>query len=156
MSGLSNPVQHHAMGRSDSTSQGRKEFETVGKQLANTTGIYIMVDVNPIEGNNYYQLNIVDMDGSSKLSKVITISFEKGAGFIAVENPAINGEFKLMTNLKNPNFILLNSVGKSIDIRFINEQSNSYKVKVASPIASMYYLNIVSDGKVTTKKVLTQ
>ena len=94
------------------------------------------------------------MVGTSKLSKVISVHFEKGSSFILVENPAVNGEFKVNTNLNNPTFRLLNSLGQSISIELSKQSSNLFNIKAINKTSGMYYLNIISDGKLTTKKVL--
>ena len=93
------------------------------------------------------------MDGKFTLSNIISVNFENGGNFVTLENPAINGEFKVMTNLKNPRFTLLNSFGQSVEATIVETNTNNYSIRAKS-VAGLYYLHIFSDGKVVTKKVL--
>ena len=136
-------------------SENAKEFGSIA--TVNTNGIsqYNYADINPIEGINYYRLKMVDIDGTSKLSKVISVNFEKGASFVSVENPANNGEFKAMTNLKNAKFTLLNSLGTRVNLLINVESNNIYRMRTQAP-AGLYYLNIESNGKLITRKIVLQ
>jgi Bacterial Ig domain/Cadherin-like domain/Disaggregatase related repeat len=116
--------------------------------------IHNTIDTSPIEGINYYRLKMVDLDGSSKLSNIIQVNFEKGGSYISVENPENNGEFKVMTNLKNPRFTLLSTLGTKVEMNVIVTGNNNFTIKAVNSVAGVYYLNIVSDGKLVTKKLL--
>lgn len=136
-------------------SNNGKEFGAIGKVYANKLSIYNHADFNPTEGNNYYRLKMVDIDGTSKLSQVISINFEKGGNYISVENPANNGEFKVMTNLKNPKFILFSALGNRLGITNAENSKNNYTLKAHNVAVGIYYLNIVSeDGKIFTRKII--
>jgi SdrD B-like domain len=134
-------------------SANAKEFGTIGTVRGNKSAFYNQIDANPKEGVNYYRLKMVDADGTSKLSNTISVSFDKDGSFVSIENPANNGEFKVMTNLKNPRFTLMNSLGQRIEMQMVETSNNNYTIK-ASSAAGLYYLNIVSNGKLVTKKVL--
>ena len=131
-----------------------KEFGSIGKVNGANTNYYNLIDNNPSEGINYYRLKMVDLDGSSKFSKIIQVRFEKGFEFVSVENPATNGEFKVMTNFKNPIFTLLSSLGSKVEINVTVLSNNSFELKSMNSVAGIYYLNIESNGKLVTKKVL--
>jgi hypothetical protein len=131
-----------------------KEFGSIAKVTGNKASIYNHTDVNPSEGINYYRLKMVDLDGKSTLSDIVSVTFEKGANFVSVENPANNGEFKVMTNLKNPRFTLLTTFGSKVETNIVSLQNNIYAIKAMNTSAGMYYLNIEANGKFITKKVL--
>jgi hypothetical protein len=99
-------------------------------------------------------LKMIDLDGSSTLSKVISMSFEKGGAFVIVENPASNGTFKLNTNLKNPQITLLGTLGQRIALTITADGKNNYILTTPNAVTGIYYLTILSDNKVTTRKVL--
>ena len=134
-------------------SENAKEFGSIATVNSNGISQYNYADINPIEGINYYRLKMVDIDGTSKLSKVISVNFEKGAYFVSVENPANNGEFALNTNMKDAKFTLLNSLGVKVNLQINETGHNGFALKSTAP-AGVYYLNIVSKGKVVTKKVV--
>ncbi len=137
-------------------SKDSKTFEKIGNEKGtnqkNEILDYRFLDLNN-KLNAYYRLKLVDIDGKATLSNVIFVTFEKGANFISVENPANNGEFKVVTNLKNPKFTLLNAIGMAVNAS-IYGSGNQFTVKVNNATAGIYYLNIVSNGKLVTKKVL--
>jgi CshA-type fibril repeat protein len=130
-----------------------KEFGNIGKVTANKAAAYNLADLNPTEGLNYYRLKMVNNDGSAEISKVISVSFEKGGLFVAVENPANNGEFKVITNIKNAKITLLNGLGQSISHTIVN-LNGAYGIKVNNPNAGTYFIGIQSNGKLITRKVI--
>ena len=97
---------------------------------------------------------MVDLDRSLQFSKTITVSFEKGANYVTVENPAINGEFKVTTNMKNPNFKLFNRLGQNVEFKMNITEKNGFILKLNNPVSGVYFLNIESNGKVKTKKLI--
>jgi Bacterial lectin/Surface adhesin CshA repetitive domain/Secretion system C-terminal sorting domain len=135
-------------------SPNAKEFGQIGIIKVNKSSIYNQIDENPIEGINYYRLKMVDLDGTSKLSKTISVNFEKGGVYVAVENPANNSEFKVMTNIKNAKITLLSQLGKAMALNMIDNGNGSYSLKVSNLIAGTYFLGIQNNGKLITKKVI--
>jgi CshA-type fibril repeat protein len=135
-------------------SQTAKEFGSIATINASKKVIYNYNDLQPNEGDNYYRLKMVDLNGTSTHSKIVNISFEKNGSFIAVENPAKNGEFKVMTNMKNAKFTLVNGLGVRISTNTIDLGRNSYQIIVNQATSGMYFLIVESNGKLQTKKVL--
>ena len=131
-----------------------KEFGGFAVVKGTNANIYNSIDNNPIEGLNYYRLKMIDVDGTSKLSNIISVNFEKGRRFITVENPTNSGAFKVMTNLKNPSFNLLTTLGSRVEFEVIESTINMFTLKVKNSVAGVYFLRIASEGKVVTKKVL--
>jgi hypothetical protein len=128
-----------------------KEFGTIATLSAEN---HQFVDTKPLIGENYYRLKMVDLDGKSQLSKTVLVNFEKGASFVTVENPARNGAFNVISNLINPQFTLLNSMGQRTEIQVNKTAGDNYSIQTNNFVTGIYYLNIVSEGKLTTKKVL--
>jgi hypothetical protein len=131
-----------------------KEFGPVASVKGSQTSIYNYTDANPIEGINYYRLNMVDVDGSNKLSKVIALTFEKGGSYIAIENPAKNGRFTVNTNLKNPTFALLNGLGQQVPTSIASQGASKYSIEAKNPTAGIYYLTVLSNNKMSVRKIL--
>jgi hypothetical protein len=48
-----------------------KEFGTIGNVKGISQSIYNFTDTNPTEGQNYYRLRMVDLDGTTAFSKII-------------------------------------------------------------------------------------
>ncbi|MEZ4740276.1 MAG: T9SS type A sorting domain-containing protein [Flavobacteriales bacterium] len=61
--------------------------EAVGNSVVNTD--YKFMDANPLNGINYYRLQVVDQDNSSNLTQVVTVMFRKtGTPLYVFPNPA--------------------------------------------------------------------
>jgi hypothetical protein len=57
---------------------------------------YSCADHQPLAGNNYYRLQVVDLDNSAKLSRVIKINTTRGKPGIEIfPNPATGQQFIL-------------------------------------------------------------
>jgi GH35 family endo-1,4-beta-xylanase len=131
-----------------------KEFGTLAKVNGTAKNYYSTIDSNPTEGINYYRLKMIDLDGTSKLSSIIGVKFEKNADYTLVQNPAENGEIKVTTNLKDANFTLLNTTGASINSTVTQLSNNTYSIKVNKTIPGLYFLKVISNGKAKTHKIL--
>jgi O-glycosyl hydrolase len=137
-------------------SENANEFNTLGQVNAANLTNYNFQDNMPSEGNNYYRLKMVDLDGSSSFTKVINVKYEKNAPFITFENPAINGAMKVVTNLKNPEFQVFSLAGVPISYNLFKLSENNYNLKIQNKQSGMHLLNIVSEGKVFSRKILLQ
>jgi hypothetical protein len=135
-------------------SKDAKEFGSIGNVKGTNFANYNMIDNNPAEGINYYRLKMVDLDGSSKLSNIVSVNFEKVGSYVSVENPAVNGTFSVSTNFINPDFTLMNSLGQNMNISMQQLTKGNYKISTYNSVQGIYYLNILSNGKIFTKKVL--
>jgi hypothetical protein len=138
-------------------SNNSKEFVNIGRVESNGKGgLYNFTDNNPtLEATNYYRLKMIDNDGTAKLSKIVSVRFDKKEKYLIVENPANNGEFIAITNVENPNFNMVNALGKKVDISFNAIANHKYAVKVKSPVVGVYFLVLEVEGcKVLSRKVL--
>ncbi len=132
------------------------EFGQLGTISGSNSSYYNYFDNNPVEGINYYRLKMVDTDGSFKYSKIINITFKKDESFITIENPVKNGIINLKTNLENPSFTLLNSIGQNINISIRNDNSGQYSIILNNSKLGIYFLNIISGKKLQTKKLVVE
>jgi hypothetical protein len=62
------------------TSNNGIDFKNIGTKKAagnsNTSTEYLFTDVNPLNGNNFYKIKIIDKDGHFVYTKVITLVFD--------------------------------------------------------------------------------
>jgi hypothetical protein len=130
------------------------EFGSIATVNANKSIYYNFADQNPATGSNYYRLKLVDQDGSAKYSKIIAINFEKNESFVTVQNPIVNQEIIVSSNFENPKFILYNSQGQQIELNTISGQHNEYHLKANHLQSGFYILNIITNGKVISKKLV--
>jgi hypothetical protein len=137
-------------------SSTNKEFGTIGKIMGNQTATYNFTDTNPTEGQNYYKLKMVDLDGTSSFSKTIAVNFEKNGYYLSVENPVKEGEFTVRSNFENPKFSMVNSLGKKIEIFDRKRDDNLYKISIKNITSGLYFLLTESKGKIITRKILIE
>ena len=135
-------------------SSDAKDFQVIGKVNSVETSLYNYTDDQPVLGINYYRLKMVDLDGTTALSKVISVHAEKGLGTVWVENPASNGEFSVITDLRNPVFTLVSASGSKTTIAVTSTSRDTYLIHAGNSISGIYYLIISSNGSRVTKKVL--
>jgi hypothetical protein len=137
-------------------SEANKEFGTIGKVTGNNQSNYNFTDTNPTEGNNYYRLKMVDLDGSSAFSKTISVNYEKNGYYLSIENPAKNGEFMIKANYPKPSFSMVNSIGKKLEISVTEFDKNTFKIKAKNTTNGIYFLSLESEGKLLVSKVLME
>ncbi len=131
-----------------------KEFGTIGSITGTNSKYYHFSDKNPELADNYYRLKMVNNDGSYDFSRIININYEKNKNFVNIENPTNGSEINIATNIKNAKFILQNQSGMKIEANIISNGYNKYVVKPINKVSGLYFLNIISEGKIVTKKVI--
>ena len=84
---------------------------------------YSLFDANPINGTNYYRVKIINQDGTSKYSSVVTINLNKKTDQVLIyPNPIKANNFNLqITGLKKGTYILnmYNKSGQSVLLKNI-------------------------------------
>lgn len=120
-------------------------------------GKFKFLDNNFNEGINYYQLKMVDLDGSYKFSKIISIENRGEFGSTTVyPNPSPNRIFNLKNTEKFEEISLLSNDGVkySVEVRNLDEK---YEIKVPdSYAAGIYFLQFVGKNKVIRRKIILQ
>lgn len=128
------------------------EFEELGIVYANNLGDikshYEFIDNNPLIGDNYYRLKIIDLDLSFEYSKVIYDLIEKPLKISVYPNPIIMGE--------SLNII----VDEEIDELFITDL-NGYIISKNKHIPNnippgCYILTTIIKGKILTNKIMVK
>jgi hypothetical protein len=128
------------------------EFIKIDRINSSNSSVYNSTDYNPNIGPNYYRLKMIDLDGTSKYSNIISIDYDENSQFLQVENPALNGEISITTNFKNPVFKLTNSLGVNLAITK-SKTNRGFKIKANNTTIGIYYLSVFDEGKKTTKKI---
>jgi hypothetical protein len=136
------------------------EFIKLGRiQSQGTTSVtqhYNFMDKSPLKGNNYYRLKMVDLNGSSEHSRIISVANNSNSvSFELLGNPVVNREIRFVLkneSVKNARLYDLN--GKQIHFK-LNQSGNTFTLKPYSNIPTgLYILSLGSDKGVQTKKVL--
>lgn len=140
-------------------SQNTSEFGVIGKVFGSSEikGFYNFTDINPKVGSvNYYRLRMIDTDGKTTFSKIISVQFDAATAYLLVENPVSDNEILVSTNTPNPNFTLTNSIGNKISISVINLGQEKYKIKSSASLIGIYILSLQADKKIIYRKLLLQ
>ena len=114
---------------------------------------YNFRDVNPIDGVNFYRLQMVDIDGKTTYSSIIKILFTGMNGLQVFPNPATN-----MISLKglqsNGIFKIMASDGKLV--KQISVTASSMLVDISTLAKGMYILQYNNEEKTAQIKIIKQ
>ncbi|MCF2520610.1 T9SS type A sorting domain-containing protein [Dyadobacter sp. CY351] len=135
------------------------EFVNLGRiQATGTTDVtqhYSFLDQLPLQGNNYYRLTMVDLDGSTARSSIIAVANHASSiSFELLGNPVTNREVRFILKNEKPENIMLHDLnGRSIDFS-ISKTGNTYTLKPGHSITSGLYLLNLRNYPGQIKKVL--
>ncbi len=127
-------------------------FTKIATVLAkNKSGIhnYLLMDRNPLIGNNYYQLQQNDSDGKYTTSKIVVVSFKSKVILKAYPNPT-NETLNILheTSGKNTSIKIIDSKGEILAQQVVTEGTNSSSVNVSSLSPGVYFM-VYGDNSLT-------
>ena len=116
------------------------------------TNYYSSVDEQPFNGNNFYRLKTVDIDGHVTYSKIIVVKFDMQTDIKVLPNPANN-------------FITIYSSQAIQSVEIANEQGQvlqksmaggvlSKTIETSSFASGLYYVRIETSTGITVKKII--
>lgn len=132
------------------------EFWEIGSvDGGSTSGKYKFLDTDFQEGINYYQLKMVDLDGSYKMSPIISIENRGEFGSSTVyPNPSPNRVFKLKNSEEFDEINLMTNEGTRLPVE-VRKIDGTYEVKVSeSYSAGSYFLQFINSSRVIRRKVV--
>lgn len=137
-------------------------FTTLGSVATgnnpNTVQNYSYTEFKTINGNNFYRLKQVDLDGKFKYSAVVKINMT-GALWALFPNPATSKtSVQIRSQLKNVSFTLFDNYGKIVYYRSLpNVSAGEFKdIPVSNLAKGIYMLKIQSDKGSKTEKIIVQ
>nr|MBP6409991.1 T9SS type A sorting domain-containing protein [Pseudarcicella sp.] len=141
-----------------------KNWETIEKMEAIniTTSVknYSYNDKNPLLGNTYYRLKMIDINGSVSLSKAINIDNALIYGIKLFPNPT---KEKLKINFASSvgekiEVMLLDAKGKVISIENFKTQSKDFahEINLKSLNVGIYFMKISDRKRQITQKIVKQ
>lgn len=137
-----------------------RSFEGSGRVNAqgNSSNVlnYSWIDNAPAQGLNYYRMRMVDQDGRSELSRIVSVRFANDAKTVVVVNPAeADGRVLVITDVTDPHFTFANLAGRSLPITLLDHSQNRYWLLIDRPNdLRMGLLQVQSKEGVYTQKVL--
>lgn len=132
------------------------EFWEIGSVNGNAkNGKYEFLDTDFQEGTNYYQLKMVDLNGSYKMSPIISIENRGEFGSTTVyPNPSPNRIFNLKNSEEFDEINLMTNEGTRLPVE-VRKLKDTYEVKVSEAYsAGTYFLQFINKSRVIRRKVV--
>jgi hypothetical protein len=130
-------------------------FESIGSvnpNIESSTLSYQFDDVSPLDGNSYYRIQEIDLDGKSKYSTIVFLSGINDIQVSIYPNPAKDQFFIKSSNVTNTKVSITNTEGKVVlsDFQLVNEISS---IDVSTLSAGVYFVLIEDNLNTLTKKL---
>ncbi|HRI20813.1 MAG TPA: hypothetical protein PLA68_07655, partial [Panacibacter sp.] len=148
-------------------SSNATEFKTTGTQQATGNGAlqqqYGFIDVQPLQGFNYYRIKAIDKDGKITYSAIVPVNISDAGEDITVYPNPVKGKRAtiLFNNMQPGNYILLlyNMAGKKLLQKTIVHAGGSASYRLALPqsfAGGIYHLTIFSNKIKIEKNLLAE
>jgi hypothetical protein len=127
------------------------DFVQIGTTTARgTNSSYVIQDLQPVEGRNFYRLRIVDNDAKFKYSNVVLINIKGKSGIIVYPSPSSDGNINVSIAGKGSKTITLTDVAGRQLRKWDNYQNNTLRIE---GLSSGSYLVTVTDIQTGTRFV---
>lgn len=126
-------IQHSSDGKSFSDMGTKSVFDST----------YNYIDNNPFDGNNYYRLKCVTVNGSISYSKVVSINYSEKHFFSIFPNPARDfSTIAFSKTFDNGTITVYNITGKQIITQSLSGNTNSFKLNTQSLKSGFYVIKV--------------
>ncbi len=123
------------------------------KATSNTELYYSFLDENPMNGNNFYRLKQLDIDGGIEYSQVKLVKFDKTHQLQILPNPA-NASF-VIKGLRGNNTITMANVAGQVLVNTRAEGVGEQLIQIVHLPAGMYFVTVTNeDGSSEVHKVV--
>ena len=130
------------------------DFKTIeiidAKNGSTEPSLFNYTDANPMEGENYYRIQTVPLNGTPQYSEVKMLKFGKQDGIKIFPNPAndfLNIDLKVYEN-KAVNVYFYNAIGKLVKkVEVQNATSAPERVETDDFMPGSYLIRIQTEGK---------
>jgi hypothetical protein len=131
------------------------------KGNSSTTTNYNYSDKLPLDGDGYYRLKMVDIDGKFKYSKTVTVSGDKNTRPLVIYSNPFSDLIRLKVNVsraQNLNMTVSDMLGKIVISKSYQAQAgdNFVNLQPAAGGSGMYILHIHGDSYNQTVKLEKQ
>jgi hypothetical protein len=140
-----------------------KLFTAVGSKPSagnsNDVTEYIMVDNNPA-GAKYYRLKQADLNGKETVLNLITLDVPVAAHTNIFPSPLLLGQDLIVQSILSEkgtiSVLVYDSFGKLVasETKACLEGPNELGIKTAGLEKGQYFVQVLSDGELTTKKIM--
>ena len=138
-----------------------RQFTQIGEvaSLGNTTTnrSYFFVDKQPLNGNNYYKLVQVDLDGKPTELGLRTLSFSLSTFSVQLyPNPTKDKATVTFEAAKYASLVLSGIDGKVLKVVQLNSQQDKLEIDLSAYPTGIYFIKLVGTGESIVKKVIKQ
>ncbi len=129
-------------------SENGVHFKPIGALNPTIGNGYKFTDNNPVNGINYYRLQMIDKDGSIRYSKTISVQFTVNSNQLTVfPNPS--KDVVIVSGKHIASVQVVDNLGRVIKVVSLKDATNP-TISVSSLPVSVYHLRIqTTDGKVS-------
>ncbi len=128
-----------------------RHFSKIGTTAAagnsNTEKNYQYSDATPMQGNNFYRLKMVDLNGTAKYSNIILLRVNgENASMVIYPNPAtktLNVEISAVDNDKTVNAAIFDFNGKLLQSHILKSTNTLFQFDVQSLSSGVYILRVI-------------
>jgi len=155
-------LSHYSIERSGNG----QSFENIGEVTANnlfTVDNYNFDDNFPLQGINYYRLAMVDKDGTTKYSKIISITANEVSSFrlnkLLLSANNNNLKIGIHSNYQQQLQVVLVDVSGRIlytNTIMLQKGFNTIDKKIAAVNTGIYYAKLFTNDQVITKTLLSE
>jgi hypothetical protein len=147
--------------RSSSQSDWKNIGSVKAKGYASTTSNYSFTDKLPVDGNGYYRLKMVDLDGKYKYSKTVSVSSSDNNRPLVIYSNPFSDQIRMKVNVSRAQNLVItvsDMVGKTFISQTYHAQSGDNFVNLQPNAGSsgMYILRIHGDSYDQTVKLEKQ
>lgn len=112
---------------------------------------YAFLDATPQPGLNYYRLHMIDLDGSSERSSIVSAEWKAGAP-LCHPNPN-DGSFWVSITAGTP-LEIIDALGQSVPYTRVDQGEGSARIELLRPVTGLYLLRIGSGEDAVVERVM--
>ncbi|HEY2725627.1 MAG TPA: DUF5060 domain-containing protein, partial [Parafilimonas sp.] len=132
-------------------------LSNVSANWISINGKHIYTDAQPLQGNNFYRLNVIDNDGTQTTSNIVLLTNNKTININFYPNPFKN--YIMMHIDAGKYFIVITDTkGKNIITNTINSNGNDLKISLPGLAQGIYYVAVkdVNGNIIQKEKIVKQ
>lgn len=116
---------------------------------------YFAIDFEPLRGENYYQLEIIDVDGAKSYSSVVLVSALTSASEVSVFPNPTRGAFMIQHDqeLDPASVVVTDLVGKQVPFVVISLNEQLKRIELEQPAEGTYLVSYASRGKQYAQRI---
>ncbi|MEP3389252.1 MAG: T9SS type A sorting domain-containing protein, partial [Reichenbachiella sp.] len=126
-------------------SKNGEKFEALDRisshHNSSSTHNYQWKDFNPLAGKSYYRLKMVDFDGYTEYSPIVSASAANQ--LLALHPNPTSNILNIQSDIEANHVAVFNAIGKQIDLTVENQQ-----IDVSSLLPGVYMLKLISNSEV--------